>query len=136
MKNAISNSLTSPVNNNISVFAVDDESHGLDSLTEIIQSIPNTKLCGKAKSVREALEFSNNTHIDLLVLDFHLGDGTGLDISEALNLMHKTIIVSADASVKNDVEQMNIPFLLKPISSKELKSIIDQLSSNTTKEVR
>ncbi len=121
---------------NISVFVVDDESHGLESLTEIIQSIPHTKLCGKAKSVKEALDISNNTHIDLLVLDFHLGDGTGLAISEALNLMHKTIIVSADASVRHDVEQMNIPFLLKPISSKELESKIDQISSNTHKEVK
>ncbi len=133
MENDRSISLSNSSGHNISVLAVDDESHGLATLTNIIQSMPNVKQCATAKSVSEALNISYNHHIDILALDYHLGDGNGLDISEALDLFHKTIIVSADVAIKKIADKMGIPFLLKPIKSAELNQLINQLVSNDNK---
>ena len=120
----------------ISVLAVDDEALGLAALAEVIENKENTILCGDAKSVREAIAIAEKNHVDILISDYHLGDGTGLDISTQLNLMLKTIIISADVAVKKIAEKMNIPFLIKPIVAKELETMINQLSSKTNKEVK
>lgn len=136
MENKKSISISKSFSQDISVLAVDDEPHGLASLTDMIQHIPNATLCGSASSVSEAIELSSQHHIDLLVLDYHLGDGNGLDISEALNLLHSSIIVSADVSARKDVEKLNIPFLLKPIKSAELETLINQLFPNENKGAR
>jgi len=118
----------------ISVLLVDDEAHGLAALMDVIQNMDNAMLCSGAKSVREAIAIAEKNHVDILISDYHLGDGTGLDISTQLNLMLKTIIISADVAVKKIAEKMNIPFLMKPIVTTELETMIKEFSSKANKE--
>ncbi len=117
-------------NKQLTILAVDDEAHGLSALTDIIQQTNKITHCEKATSVKSAIQTANEKCPSILVVDYHLGDGTALDIISALNMKHKSIIVSADAKVQQISEENGIPFLMKPLQTKELEPIIQSLSNN------
>jgi len=112
-------------NDKISVFLVDDEVHGLAALTDLIDQMDNAEICGKARSVADAIKVVNETSPSVLVLDYHLSDGTAMDICDALKIKHKSIIVSADELIKEKINEKGIPFLNKPVGMSELEKIIN-----------
>lgn len=118
----------------ITVLAVDDEAHGLSALKDIIQKTDNTIHCEQAKSVRSAVQAAKDKSISICVLDYHLGDGSAMDIISSLKMKHKSIIVSADERVAQTAKKIGIPFLIKPIDVKEFQSLFLPLLLNEQNE--
>jgi len=114
----------------INVLVVDDEAHGLSALTEIIQETDQAIQCRQATSVRSALQSAKENPPGILIADYHLGDGNAFDITSQLNLKHKSVIVSADAKVKEKAEKKGIPFLMKPVELNEMESALQPMLLN------
>lgn len=110
----------------------------------IVDDDSGTRLCFKllfeslfdrtpyiAKDIFEAKNIINNTHPELLLVDYLLGDSTALDLFKYVETIEdyhpKLVIISAlgEEVIKNS----NYPYLLKPFDIKELeKIIIDNVS--------
>lgn len=66
------------------VLIVDDHKLFLDALSSLISSQPDFTVVGVADSVREAINQAGLLRPDIVLMDFLLGDGTGLDATEAI----------------------------------------------------
>lgn len=111
-------------NKSISVLIVDDERHGLAAIKDAVLNTGVAHICAQASSVTEALETAKITQPECLVLDYHLKDGNAMDIVTELQMKDRTIIISADSSLKRTIAPSKIPFIQKPANSQELKPLI------------
>ncbi len=92
---------------------------------------------------REARSFLSAEHVDFILLDYRLPDGTGLDILDTLNEMTRKIpvlIMTSFHDIRTAVAAMKKgarDFITKPVNSEELlmlirESISDQKPAITT----
>jgi DNA-binding NarL/FixJ family response regulator len=70
------------------VLIVDDHKLFLDALSSLVGSQPDFTVVGAADSVREAISKAGSLRPDIVLMDFFLGDGTGLDATEAILKIH------------------------------------------------
>ncbi|TMB99612.1 MAG: response regulator transcription factor, partial [Chloroflexi bacterium] len=63
---------------------VDDHQLVSDGLGMLLDSEPDIEVCGYGRSVAEAIHLAQQADPDLVVMDFHLPDGTGLDAAIAI----------------------------------------------------
>ncbi|MCK6585207.1 MAG: response regulator transcription factor [Anaerolineales bacterium] len=68
----------------IKILLVDDHKLFLDALASLINSQPDFSVIGTAGSVQEAIHKAGILRPDIVLMDFFLGDGTGLDATEAI----------------------------------------------------
>ncbi len=78
----------------MNVIIVDDHILFREGLVSLFNGKSNFKVVGEAGSVREAIELAREVHPDLILMDFSLPDGTGLDATRAiLRVLPETKIV-------------------------------------------
>ena len=63
---------------------VDDHALFREGLAAILHSEPDIEIIGLAGSVREAVEIVHTTKPDMVLMDFSLPDGTGVDATRAI----------------------------------------------------
>lgn len=63
---------------------VDDQILFRKGLVGLLQAYPDMTVVGEASNVREAVEMACDLHPDLVLMDFGLPDGTGLEASQAI----------------------------------------------------
>jgi DNA-binding NarL/FixJ family response regulator len=63
---------------------VDDHLLFLEGLTNLFEAQPDFKVVGVARSVQEAIAQAKLLRPEVILMDFLLGDGTGLDATEAI----------------------------------------------------
>jgi len=88
-----------------------------------------------ARSGKEALQIAGQEHVDLMLLDMHLGDMSGLDVARELGngLSQRRlpfVALSADAmpaSVRAAAEAGFAAYLTKPVDVHMLMNTIDRL---------
>lgn len=101
----------------ISCFIVDDEQSALDILRTFIEKTPFLTLVGSTTDPIEALSVVQNQHVDLLFMDIHMPQISGLDAARLLK--DKTRIVFTTAYSEFAVECFELEafdYLLKPIA--------------------
>jgi DNA-binding LytR/AlgR family response regulator len=101
----------------ISCFIVDDEQSAQDILRTFIEKIPFLKLIGSTADPIEALSIVQHQNVDLLFLDIHMPQLSGLDAARLLR--DKTKIVFTTAYSEFAVESFELEafdYLLKPIA--------------------
>ncbi|HNK63144.1 MAG TPA: response regulator transcription factor [Anaerolineales bacterium] len=82
---------------------VDDHVLFREGLASIIRAEKDVEIVGMAGSVREAVEMAARTKPEIVLMDFHLPDGTGADATRAiLDLNPKCGIVFLTMSEKDD----------------------------------
>ncbi|MGD8251445.1 MAG: sigma-54 dependent transcriptional regulator [Desulfobacterales bacterium] len=97
-----------------------------------------------AGSAADALDKATCAHIDLAVIDFKLGDDSGVDLMERLQQNHphlSAIILTAYGTIHSAVDAMKrgaCSYLTKPFDGKELLIQIDSCleKSRLSREVR
>ncbi|WP_448095728.1 hybrid sensor histidine kinase/response regulator [Luteibacter yeojuensis] len=94
--------------------------------------------CRLAVDVDTALEILSTTHVDLILADYHLGDG--MDGLEALHLLGTKItsmppaaMVTADGSteLKQRARTLGYPLLHKPVRPAALRALLVALAKRT-----
>ena len=68
----------------IRVVLVDDHAVFCDALTTVLNLEPDLRVVGRGGSVKEALEQVRLHQPDVLLLDVHLPDGSGIDAVQAI----------------------------------------------------
>ncbi len=102
----------------------------------------SSELVGEAENVQQALAFleEHGTDIDLVLLDYALPDGTGLDVIEAAKRLCpevKIVILSGEAGgaiVKQLMDKGINGFMGKDIQPEELSAVLDTVMQGNTYE--
>jgi len=70
------------------ILIVDDHIMLREGLVSLIKPQPDFEVVGEAGSVAEAIQLANDLKPDLVLMDFGLPDGTGLDATKAILEVH------------------------------------------------
>lgn len=122
------------------VLVVDDEPVLRMSLGEIIKSWNHEPIL--AENINEALGLVNTEHPDILLVDVHLPDGSGIDLLKKVKEDHPdtpVIILTGDNSVDDAVtairEHRADDYMTKPCDMNRLKISLEQrLDSRSTEQ--
>lgn len=96
--------------------AVDDEPLALNLIESFINKVSFLTLKAKCKSAFEAVEVLKNEHIDLIFLDIHMPDLSGIDfIKNTPNLPLVIFTTAYDNHAIEGFELNVIDYLVKPI---------------------
>ncbi|RYU77919.1 LytR/AlgR family response regulator transcription factor [Hymenobacter persicinus] len=101
----------------ISCLVVDDEQGALDILTTFIQKTPFLTLAGATTNPVEALGIVQNQPIDLVFLDIHMPQISGLDFMKLINGKCQVILTTAyNEFAVAGFELEALDYLLKPVA--------------------
>jgi DNA-binding NarL/FixJ family response regulator len=85
------------------VLLVDDHLLFRQGLVSLLKAQPDFDIVGEAGSVREAIQLAHDLRPDLVLMDFSLPDGTGLEATQnILTLLPKTKIVFLTVHEEDD----------------------------------
>lgn len=101
----------------ISCIIVDDEQHAIDILVEYIKKTPFLHLIYSTSNPLEALSFIQNKPVDLVFLDIHMPDLTGIQFLKVIGNRCKCILTTAYTEYALEgYEYAVVDYLLKPFS--------------------
>jgi two-component system LytT family response regulator len=118
---------------------VDDEEHVRETLIRLLaKHCPLVKVAGEAESVHQAFEMIVRTHPDLVLLDIHLGDGTGFDLLRMFDLPDfRVIFITAHDEYAIQAFRVSaVDFILKPINPDLLAEAVFRAQNMVQNELR
>jgi two-component system LytT family response regulator len=100
----------------ISCIIVDDEQHAIDILVHYIGQTPQLQLVGSTTNPLEALKMAADRKVDLVFLDIHMPELSGIDFIKALGGKSKVILTTAYSEFALESYELDVvDYLLKPI---------------------
>jgi two-component system LytT family response regulator len=100
----------------ISCIIVDDEQHAIDILMHYINQTPMLSAVGNTTNPIEALQLVATQKVDLVFLDIHMPELSGIDFIKALNGKAKVILTTAYSEFALEGYELDVvDYLLKPI---------------------
>lgn len=83
----------------VRVLLVDDQQLFLEGLSRLVETTRDLTLVGRASSVAEAVAMALEAVPDVIVLDWHLPDGTGADVARVVRSEHpstRIVVLTGD----------------------------------------
>lgn len=80
------------------IFLVEDHPFIREAYAAVLEAEPDLNLCGTAESAEEAVDMLDGLACDLVVTDFRLPGGSGIDLVRRLRAEHPalpTVVISA-----------------------------------------
>lgn len=109
---------------------IDDERLARLTLKKKLFAFAEIDVIGEASGVVSGVRAVNDLKPDLLFLDVQMLDGTGFDLLEKVNYRGQIVFVTAyDKYALRAFEVNALDYLLKPVSDKKLKKVINNISS-------
>jgi DNA-binding LytR/AlgR family response regulator len=100
----------------INCIIVDDEQHAIDILVTYVNQTPSLHLAGTTTNPIEALQMVASQKIDLIFLDIHMPELSGIDFIKAINGKVKVILTTAYSEFAIESYELDVvDYLLKPI---------------------
>src|ERR1700730_7698864 len=100
----------------INCIVVDDEQHAIDILIHYIDQTPMLHLVASTTNPIEALQVVATQKVDLVFLDIHMPDLSGIDFVKAVNGKSKVILTTAYSEFALEGYELDVvDYLLKPI---------------------
>ncbi|MGX7195795.1 LytR/AlgR family response regulator transcription factor [Enterococcus olivae] len=120
------------------VLIVDDEPLAREELSYLVLCHPQITSTAEAESVEEAMEEMMDQKPDILFLDIHLTDESGLDLAEKLTHLKKApylIFATAYDQYAFKAFQVNAKdYILKPFEEEKVHQAIDKALKTFSKE--
>lgn len=119
----------------IRILMVDDHSLFRESLSRLLETTPHFHVVGQCATTREALDALSESHVDVVLLDYDLGEESGFQLLRALkNRQTEThvLIVTAGLSDEATVQVMEAGasgVFFKRSSPDQLAIAIQQVAS-------
>lgn len=111
----------------INCIIVDDEPLAIELLEEYVAKIPYLKLMASFENSFKALNFLKENKVELILLDIHMPDFSGIDLFRSLQNPPKVILTTAYAKYAVQGFELNaVDYLLKPISFNRLLRATDK----------
>lgn len=96
---------------------VDDDWTNLERTRNFIGQVPYLKLTATFRSPFEALQYINDNHVDLIFLDVHLREMSGIDLLNNIQKPVQSIIMSTYKSYAVEAFELNATdYMVKPVS--------------------
>ena len=100
----------------INCIVVDDEQHAIDILMHYIKQTPHLNAVACTTNPIEALQLVATQDIDLIFLDIHMPELSGIEFIKALNGKSKVILTTAYSEFALEGYELDVvDYLLKPI---------------------
>lgn len=100
----------------INCLVVDDEQHAIDILLHYIAQTPMLHVVSATTNPIEALQVVATQKVDLVFLDIHMPDLSGMDFIKAINGKAKVILTTAYSEFALEGYELDVvDYLLKPI---------------------
>ena len=111
----------------INCLIVDDEPLALDLLESYISKISFLNLIAKCNEPLLSMDYFDRHQIDLLFIDIHMPDISGINFVKALNKKPETIFTTAHADYALAGYELNaVDYLLKPFSFERFVSAVNR----------
>jgi two-component system LytT family response regulator len=100
----------------INCIIVDDEQHAIDIIKHYVEQTPQLNLVSTTTNPIEALKLVSETQVDLIFLDIHMPELSGIDFIKAVNGKVKIILTTAYSEFALESYELDVvDYLLKPI---------------------
>ena len=100
----------------INCIIVDDEQHAIDILVTYVKQTPGLQLVATTTNPIEALQMVGANKIDLIFLDIHMPELSGIDLIKAISGKLKVILTTAYSEFALESYELDVvDYLLKPI---------------------
>ncbi|NSL88093.1 LytR/AlgR family response regulator transcription factor [Chitinophaga solisilvae] len=101
----------------INCYIIDDEQHSVEILEKYVNQTPFLKLAGSSTNALEALKYISTNRIDLVFLDIHMPEISGIDLLKIINDQVKVILTTAYSEYALEgFEHDVVDYLLKPVT--------------------
>ncbi|MEI6946880.1 LytTR family DNA-binding domain-containing protein [Paraflavisolibacter sp. H34] len=111
----------------INCLIIDDEPLALEVLETYIRKVPFLKLVAQCNEPLQALHYFDEHDIDLLFLDIHMPDISGIEFFKALPKKPEVIFTTAFSEYALAGFELNaIDYLLKPISFERFMTAVNR----------
>ena len=112
----------------IKCIIIDDEPLAIELLEEYVSKVPYLKLLASFENSFKALNFLKENEVDLIFLDIHMPDFSGIDFFKSLQHPPRVIMTTAYAKYAVEGFELNaVDYLLKPFSFNRLLRATDKL---------
>lgn len=113
-----------------SCIIVEDEPLALERAQGYVQKLPFLSLKATFESALEALSYLKNNPVDIVFLDIHLGDFSGIQLLESVSLKGQVILTTAYHEYALKGFDLKIAdYLLKPYTFERFVQAVDRAQS-------
>ncbi|MFN8354136.1 MAG: LytTR family DNA-binding domain-containing protein [Spirosomataceae bacterium] len=106
---------------------VDDEPIALDVMEEHLRHVEDFQIVGKCRTAIEAFSYLQNKPVDLLFLDIHMPQMTGLELLRTLPQKPKVIFTTAYREYAVEGFELDaVDYMVKPVSPERLFKAISR----------
>jgi DNA-binding LytR/AlgR family response regulator len=114
---------------------VDDEPLALEALAALISKIPMLTISGRCSDAVEAMQWIHNNEVDLMFLDIHMPEISGIGLLKSLSNPPKVIFTTAFRDYAVEAFELDVvDYLVKPVSPERLLKAIDRYRERTRDE--
>ncbi|MFJ2356142.1 response regulator [Frigoribacterium sp. NPDC087798] len=111
----------------LTVLVVDDDFYVADLHRRQVEQLPGLRALPAVGTVAEVRRVLAERHVDLLLLDVHLPDGSGLDLLREVDVDAFVLSAASDATtVRRALRRGALGYLIKPFAS---GTLVDRLRS-------
>ncbi len=114
-----------------SILIVDDEAPARRKLHRFVDELSDWQVVAEARSVRTAVDAITSSRPDLVLLDIHLGDGSGFEVIAQIGsqCMPQVIFVTAyDQYALQAFEVHAVDYLLKPVQKERFAECVRRVA--------
>ena len=120
----------------LSCIVLEDEPLAMERMRSYISKVPSLKLKGTFCGAIDALEFLRKNNVDLIFLDIHLGDLTGIELLESSEIDSSVILTTAHAEYAlRGFELQVADYLLKPFSLARFIQAVERVKKPLARSV-
>ncbi|MFT6321985.1 MAG: DNA-binding LytR/AlgR family response regulator [Granulosicoccus sp.] len=114
---------------------VDDERPALKLLTAYIKKLPHLELVASCEDAFEAIAALQNNQVDILFLDIHMPEFTGIELLQSLKQKPQVIMTTAYREYAVEGFEMEVTdYLVKPFSFERFLQGVNKATQNLNSE--
>ncbi|MBF4494516.1 response regulator transcription factor [Flavobacterium sp. JLP] len=108
---------------------IDDEEMARAIIEKIIEDIPQLNLLKKFSNAMNAIKYLNQNEVDLIFLDIHMPDFTGVDFIKTLKNPPKIILITSDKDFAIEAFEYDciVDYIVKPITKDRFEKAIQKV---------
>lgn len=117
--------------NKINCVIIDDEPLAIEQMVEFVSKVGYLNLVATFDNPVESIDYLKSKKVDLLFLDIHMDDLTGIELLESVDIDAQVIFATAYNDYAMKGYELNVvDYLLKPISYKRFLQAVDKVYNN------
>ena len=117
------------------VLVVDDEPAIRGGIRKLLTTMDDVVVAGECQNAAEAVTAIRRNSIDLVLLDIHLPDASGLDVVRSVGTERMPLVVFVTAYDEHAIEAFELnalDYLLKPFDEERLERALDRARERLT----